>query len=104
MKKILSLILALHSAQAFSWVENQNVTIQELIMWEGADTGVTGFKLSNGVWCYIPGSQKNLHSLILTAYAAGNKAHVYCYDAADPMAGGSVPPAHRLHRITVVKN
>lgn len=91
--------MIMFSMPAFSWVESVNVTIDEVIMWEGADAGITHFKLSNGKWCYIPGAQKNLHALVLAVYTARKKVHVHCHDTADQNAGGSVTAAHRLHRI-----
>lgn len=95
--------MIMFSMPAFSWVESDNVTIDAVMMWEGADTAVTHFKLSNGKWCYVPGSQKNLNALVLAVYAAGKKVHVHCHDLADQSAGGSVEAAHRLHRI-IAKN
>lgn len=98
------LAMLMFSMPAFSWVESVEVTIEAVIMWEGGDTGNTHFKLSNGVWCYIPGAQKNLNSLVLATYVSGRKVHVHCHDTADQNAGGSVGAAHRLHRIIALKN
>lgn len=104
MKKFIFLILIMFSVPAFSWVEGEGVTIEAVMMWEGADTAVTHFKLSNGKWCYVPGAQKNLNALVLAVYAAGKKVNVHCHDIADQNAGGSVEGAHRLHRIIALKN
>ncbi len=96
--------MIMFSMPAFSWVEGEGVTIDAVMMWEGADTGITHFKLSNGKWCYVPGAQKNLHALVLAVYAAGRKVHIHCHDIADQSAGGTVEGAHRLHRIIAQKN
>lgn len=105
MKKIImSFALAIISLPAFSWVESIDVTIDSVMMWEGADAGNTHFKLSNGKWCYVPGAQKNLNALVLAVYAAGKKVHIHCHDVADQNAGGSVEGAYRLHRIIALKN
>ncbi|OZY85570.1 hypothetical protein CBP51_00510 [Cellvibrio mixtus] len=101
---IFLVIFSVFSVPAFSWVEGAGVTIEEVIMWEGADTGITHFKLSNGKWCYVPGTQKNLNSLILAVHIAGKKINVHCHDTADQNGSGSVAAAHRLHRIVVLKN
>lgn len=91
------------SMPAFSWVEGAGVTIEEVVMWEGADTGNIHFRLSNGKWCYIPGTQKNLTSLVLAVNISGKKVNVHCHDVADQNAGGSLPGAHRLHRIIALR-
>lgn len=96
--------MVMFSMPAFSWVESVNVSIDAVMMWEGADTGNTHFKLSNGRWCYVPGTQKNLHTLVLATYAAGKQVHIVCHDVADSNAGGSVEGAHRLHKITALKD
>lgn len=103
-KMVITLLLALIPLPAFSWVEGAGVTIDEIMMWEGADTAITHFKLSNGKWCYVPGGQKNLNALILAMHIAGKKVNVHCHDTADQNAGGSVTPAHRLHRISAIKS
>lgn len=98
------LLLSIVSFPAFSWVEGVGVTIDEVMMWEGADTANTHFKLSTGKWCYIPGAQKNLNALVLAVHVAGKKVNIHCHDTADQSGGGSVTPAHRLHRIIAIKN
>jgi hypothetical protein len=101
--KIFLLALIFASAPAFAWKESTNQTIVEIMAWENTETTVVHFKLSNGTWCYIPASQKTLNSIILTLYASGKKAHFHCHDTADSNAGGSVPAAHKLHRISALK-
>ncbi|HTF98046.1 MAG TPA: hypothetical protein VL995_18060 [Cellvibrio sp.] len=90
------------AAPVFAWKESANQTIVEIMAWENTETTVVHFKLANGTWCYIPASQKTLNSIILTLYASGKKGNFHCHDTADSNAGGSVPGAHKLHRISAI--
>lgn len=97
--RLLSILLLLLSAPAFSWIENDNVSVESIAMWENADTAnPLYFKLSSGTWCYIPAGQKFLQSTILALYLSKAKAMVHCYDTAEALVGG-VAPAYKMHRI-----
>lgn len=96
--------LIMFSVPAFAWVEGVGVTIDEVVMWEEGVTENIHFKLSNGKWCYIPGTHKNLTSLVLAVNVSGKKVNVHCHDTADQNAGGSLPGAHRLHRIISLRD
>jgi hypothetical protein len=102
MKKLL-LVLAIifFPGSSYAWVESNNVTITEMMVWENLDNGgPMHFKLSNNKWCYVPASQKTLHALIMSLYVSGKTiSAIHCYDTADSNAGGSVEGAHKLHRI-----
>lgn len=95
-----SLIL-LMSGYSHAWVVSSNVTVKEITVWEDLDTkGVMHFQLSDGRWCYVPNGQKTIQSIILTLYVSGKTLdQIHCYDNADSNAGGSVPAAHKLHRL-----
>lgn len=97
--KIFLLALLFIATPSFAWVTADNQSITAIIAWENAETGPMHFQFSNGTWCYIPAGQKTLQSLVLTLYASGKKAEFHCYDDADSSGGGSVPAAHKLHRI-----
>ncbi len=99
MKKLLVLLLFL-STPSFAWVSASNVKITKLIAWENLDDdGPLHFEMSDGRWCYVPSGKKTLNSLVFTLYAAGRNIEYHCHDAADSSSGGSVPAAHKLHRI-----
>ncbi len=100
-KMLLVLAIAFLTNPSYAWVESNNVTITELMVWENLDNGgPMHFKLSNNKWCYVPSAQKTLHALIMSLYVSGKTiSAIHCYDTADSNAGGSVEGAHKLHRI-----
>lgn len=98
MKKLLLLSLVV-SQSAFAWVSGSGVTIDNVVVWEGAEASTyMYFKTSSDVWCYIPPGQKLLNSTVLALYTSKNRATIHCHDAEETKQGG-VPAAHKLHRI-----
>ena len=83
------------STISHAWVISSNVTIKEIIQWEGA--GYVVIKLSNDNICHSPLADKELYSFVLSMYMSGKTFTSYCYDAAETINGYS--NSHKLHRI-----
>lgn len=82
---------------SYAWTAAVNTKISAVTLWESSTTNPLYFKRDDNVWCYVPASEKALHSLILTLYASGKSADIHCHDLAEtPLA---FEPAHKLHRI-----
>jgi hypothetical protein len=99
LKLYLCFLMLLVTSPSFAWVAGNGLRITTVTSWEGTDNGgVLYFGTSGGFTCWIQASQKTLYSMILTLYATGKPAEIYCYDAVDEIVGG-VPGAHKLHRL-----
>ena len=96
----LSVICALFSNVTFAWVQNDNVTIENIYQFEAGinrDYAILEFS-NNGPRCRVPFVEKELYSLALSLYMAGKTVSVVCHDSEeDP--GGSTKPSHKLHRL-----
>ena len=98
MKYCLIILLAiLMPAYSYAWNYGGELTITSVTMWENSEVNPLYFKRSDDVWCYVPASEKLLHSLILTLYASGKTAEIHCYDLEESPL--TFYPAHKLHRI-----
>lgn len=84
----------LFSAPVHAWVLSENVSITEIMEWQ--DNGPIYFKLSNGVMCYAPATEKNLYSLILSMHVTGKILTVHCHDTSEAYGGIQ---GRRVHRI-----
>jgi hypothetical protein len=99
MMKIIIILLALMSSgYSYAWTGAGNTKVIAVALWESSTTNPLYFKRADNVWCYVPASEKTLHSLILTLYVSGKLADIHCYDLAETQMGG-MDPAHKLHRI-----
>lgn len=57
-------------------------TVKEIIQWQ--DNSPIYFKLTtSGEWCYIPATEKNMYSLVLSLYVSGKSSHFECNDIVD---------------------
>ncbi|MEX0139533.1 hypothetical protein MRBLMS1_000290 [Massilia sp. LMS1-1-1.1] len=87
-------MLALSSA-AYAWTPSgEPVSVQEVIVWQDASPIV--IKLSSGLYCHVMPEERYLYALVLTLYASGKTASIYCHDAVENKGGYL---SHRLHRI-----
>ncbi|WP_156894953.1 hypothetical protein [Janthinobacterium sp. 1_2014MBL_MicDiv] len=94
-KRICVLALLALSSAAYAWTPaGEPVSIKEVIVWQDASPIVV--KLSNGLYCHVMPEEKNLYALVLTLYASGKTASIYCYDTVEDKSGYS---SRRLHRI-----
>lgn len=97
--RVLGSFILLSASASHAWIPGGEIaSIDEIIQWQ--DNLPIVFKLSNGYHCWIPNEEKAAYSLILSLYASGKKASIYCHDA-EENKGGYL--AHRLHRITAIK-
>ena len=83
-----------YSGNAYAWVQSDGVTVSNIIEWQ--DDAPVYFTLSNGTVCYVPNTEKNLYSLVLSIYASGKSANIHCHDSVETYGGVE---GHRLHRI-----
>lgn len=94
-RKLLIALIAVSAHQtANAYVQNSNVTIDEIVHWES--TNPIYFKMSNGAWCYLMPDEKNLYALVLSMQAQRTQATIHCHDQVDTNGGLS---ARKLHRI-----
>jgi hypothetical protein len=86
------------SSPASAWVISENATVDQIWGWQ--DDNPVYFKLSDGTMCYVPSTEKNLYSLILSLFATGKKATFHCWDSEETVAGVS---GHRTHRVIATR-
>jgi len=97
-KIVLMIVVFIFSIEANAWVSGTGVTIENIIVWEEAETATQMYiRTSNNIWCYLPPGQKTLQSLVLTLYTTKKPIEIHCHDAAENLQSNL--PAHRLHRI-----
>ena len=93
--RICGFALLVLSSAAYAWTPSgEPVSIKEVILWQ--DVNPIVIKLSSGLYCHIMPEEKNLYALVLTLYASGKTASIYCHDSVEDKVGY---PSHRLHRI-----
>lgn len=80
-----------------SWRYSSNAKIVLIMEWQ--DDNPVYFQLDNNEWCYIPSSEKNTYSLLLSLFMSGKKAHIHCHLSTESNGGQG---GHRLHRIIAV--
>ena len=93
---VLFFLSILNVNNANAWVFSENVTVKNMIQWQG-DSPIY-FTLSNGTRCYIPATEKNMYSLILSAFATSKSMDVHCHDTLEEYGGIS---GHRLNRVFI---
>ncbi|CAH0524615.1 hypothetical protein [Vibrio hippocampi] len=93
-------LLTPFAVNASNYNIGEGVTIASISTWESSDSKGLYFMRSDDVWCYIPSGDGNVNSrsLILTLYATGKKADIYCYTDTKLLSNG-LPASHKLHQI-----
>ena len=94
-KNIIFIFVFFFSTISHAWVISSNVTIKELVQWEGAGNAL--IVLSNDKKCYVSLADKELYSFVLAMYMSGKSLTTYCYDEAEIINGYT--ESHKLHRL-----
>lgn len=81
-------------SNANALVHNNNVKINEIIEWN--NNSPIHLLLSNGNRCYVPSTEKNLYSLVLTLFTSAKSSDIVCFDSEEETNGFL---AHRIHRV-----
>jgi len=86
------------STASHAWVVSTEVTIKELVQWEGSSYVLV--ILSNNNMCHAPLTDKELYSFMLSLYMAGKKFTAYCHDGGETINGYN--DSHKIHRINAM--
>jgi hypothetical protein len=80
---------------ANSWTpNNEKSKVVQIVQWQGTQSTV--ILLGSGVRCYIPATETNLISLVLSLYISKSDAYWHCADLEENIGGYL---SHRLHRV-----
>ena len=92
-----------YMANSFAWIENSNVTADQVWAYEDKYGGDSFVRFSNGTICYIPPGEKQdrLYSIAISALHSRAKVIVHCYDLSNtenPVRKASGRDATKIHR------
>jgi len=93
------LLMSFSSFGNVAWQTSYNVTIKEVIQWEGAGGNVL-LKLSDDKLCYTPLSNKELYSMVLSLYMSQKRLNLICHEAGENIGGYN--NSHKIHRINAL--
>jgi len=85
------LFMSFSSFSNVAWQTSYNVTIKEVIQWEGA---------SDDKLCYTPLSNKELYSMVLSLYMSQKRLNLICHEAGENIGGYN--NSHKIHRINAL--
>lgn len=80
-------------SNAHAWVHRSNVKIKNIIQWQ--DNAPVYITLSDNLVCFLPAGEKNLYSMVLSAYVAQKTIDIHCNDSKESYGGVE---GHRIHR------
>lgn len=92
--KFIWLGLLFSSSALASWVHSPDVTVTQVIQWEGE--GKVFFTLSNGTRCYIEATEDKNYSLVMALYMSDKTATFHCHQGEYNRGGIK---GYRFHRV-----
>lgn len=93
-KTALFLSLTFSTSAFAAWVHSPNVTVKEIIQWEGS--GKIYITLSNGKRCFIENADDKNYALFLSLYVSQKKVEFHCYPQEVIRSGVK---GHKFHRV-----